>query len=130
MTIARLGLITLDCADHDELASFWARLLGGEIAYRADTVAVVRSERGVLAAVAVPGYRPPTWPNGPTPSHIHLDLVVDDLDSGEREALGLGARRAATQPDPDRWRVLLDPAGHPFCLTTHIPLFPLGVLTP
>jgi hypothetical protein len=25
------------------------------------------------------------------------------------------------QPSPDRWRVLIDPAGHPFCLTTLIP---------
>ena len=28
---------------------------------------------------------------------------------------------APEQPDPERWRVLFDPAGHPFCLTTQIP---------
>jgi hypothetical protein len=37
------------------------------------------------------------------------------------EAERLGARPAATQPAPDRWRVMFDPAGHPFCLTTQIP---------
>ncbi|MGB8997061.1 MAG: VOC family protein [Pseudonocardiaceae bacterium] len=37
------------------------------------------------------------------------------------EALWLGARRAPEQPAPDRWRVLLDPAGHPFCVSTQIP---------
>lgn len=37
------------------------------------------------------------------------------------EAIRLGARRAAEQPAPDRYRVLLDPAGHPFCLSTQIP---------
>lgn len=26
-----------------------------------------------------------------------------------------GARLADAQPSPERWRVLLDPAGHPFC---------------
>jgi hypothetical protein len=29
--------------------------------------------------------------------------------------------RADVQPSPDRWRVLLDPAGHPFCLSVQIP---------
>ncbi|HLM96560.1 MAG TPA: hypothetical protein VK283_09590 [Acidimicrobiales bacterium] len=28
---------------------------------------------------------------------------------------------AAAQPAPDRYLVLLDPAGHPFCLSTQIP---------
>ncbi|MFG2438870.1 VOC family protein [Streptomyces sp. NPDC048508] len=32
-----------------------------------------------------------------------------------------GATKATDQPDPDRWRVLQDPAGHPFCVTTLIP---------
>ncbi|WP_307831855.1 VOC family protein [Prauserella cavernicola] len=32
----------------------------------------------------------------------------------------LGATRAEHQSDP-RWRVLLDPAGHPFCITTVTP---------
>ena len=37
------------------------------------------------------------------------------------EVLELGALKCDVQPDPDRWRVYLDPAGHPFCLTTQIP---------
>jgi hypothetical protein len=48
---------------------------------------------------------------------FHLDLAVDDLDEAERAALGVGATKAEHQPEPDRWRVLLDPAGHPFCVT-------------
>ncbi|MFI1920128.1 VOC family protein [Nocardia sp. NPDC020380] len=75
---------------------------------------------------AVCDYQPPTWPDGTTPTHIRLDLTVTDLDIGEQEALRLGARLADEQPGPHRWRVLLDPAGHPFCLTTHLPLLPLG----
>ncbi|USY17364.1 hypothetical protein NE857_18635 [Nocardiopsis exhalans] len=31
--------------------------------------------------------------------------------------LGLGAHKPEEQPGGDRWRVLVDPAGHPFCLT-------------
>jgi hypothetical protein len=52
---------------------------------------------------------------------MHLDLAVDDLGQAETEALRLGAVRAADQPAPDRYIVLTDPAGHPFCLTTQIP---------
>ncbi|WP_182434991.1 VOC family protein [Nocardia seriolae] len=126
MAIAHLGLISLDCADELALAEFWAALLGGKIVYREETMAVVHTERGVLSMIRVPDYQPPTWPNGPSPKHIHLDLAVPDLDVGEREALRLGARRAEAQPEPERWRVLLDPAGHPFCLVTRIPLLPLG----
>jgi hypothetical protein len=33
----------------------------------------------------------------------------------------LGATLATTQPQPDGWRVLIDPAGHPFCLSSMIP---------
>lgn len=49
------------------------------------------------------------------------NLVGGEVAFTSEAALRLGARRAAEQPDPDRWRVMLDPAGHPFCLTTQIP---------
>ena len=44
---------------------------------------------------------------------MHLDIEVDDLDAAA--AAALGARVAEYQPR-DNIRVLLDPAGHPFCL--------------
>ncbi|HEX3779649.1 MAG TPA: VOC family protein [Pseudonocardiaceae bacterium] len=44
-------------------------------------------------------------------------MSVEDRDAAEAEALRLGARQAAEQPGADQWHVLLDPAGHPFCLT-------------
>jgi hypothetical protein len=28
---------------------------------------------------------------------------------------------APTQPGPERWRAMVDPAGHPFCLTNPHP---------
>jgi hypothetical protein len=55
-----------------------------------------------------------------------LAFAREDLDVGEAEAVKLGAHRAEVQPRPDRWRVLLDPAGHPFCLVADAPLVPLG----
>jgi hypothetical protein len=52
---------------------------------------------------------------------LHLDLAVSDLDTEAARILALGANKAAVQPNPDKWRVLIDPAGHPFCITVLIP---------
>ena len=40
---------------------------------------------------------------------------------GRLWSLGAGATKAAVQSSPERWRVLIDPAGHPFCLSTLTP---------
>ena len=45
---------------------------------------------------------------------LHLDIRVDDLAAATEHALATGARLADFQPQDDV-RVLLDPAGHPFC---------------
>jgi hypothetical protein len=58
------------------------------------------------------------WPSADAPRRLHLDFVVDDLDVGEHHVLALGASRAGSQPGGDRFRVMVDPAGHPFCLAT------------
>lgn len=60
---------------------------------------------------------PPTWPAGEGDQQMqaHLDIRVDDLGAGAARALALGAVVAPYQPQDDV-RVLLDPAGHPFCL--------------
>ena len=121
MPVARLGSISLDCEDPAALAAFWAALLGGQVAYQSEEFVAVRTPRGWLTAVKVPGYLPPTWPQGPRPKQVHLDLSVADLEEATAEALSLGAHQAPIQPAPERWRVLLDPAGHPFCLSTQIP---------
>jgi hypothetical protein len=63
----------------------------------------------------------PTWPEGPRPQMLHLDLTVSsaaDLDVQHTRALKLGARllqdRSAEPEEP--LRVYADPAGHPFCI--------------
>jgi hypothetical protein len=121
MAVARLGSVSLDCGDPAALAAFWAGLLGAEIAFTSDDFVAVKTDRGWISTVRISDYQPPTWPEGDRPKQIHLDLAVDDLDTAETEAVRLGARLASSQPAPDRWRVLIDPAGHPFCLSAQIP---------
>ncbi len=116
----RLAAVSLDCADPLELATFYSRLTGYEVVFsNADFVAL----RGdvFITTQRVEGYQPPTWPESERAKMIHLDFATDDLDGAQEVAVGLGATLAKTQPQPDGWRVLLDPAGHPFCLSSMIP---------
>ena len=73
--------------------------------------------RANLAFSSEENYAPPVWPNGPGEPHmqLHLDIGVRDLDAAVADAERLGARLADFQPQ-EEVRVLLDPAGHPFCL--------------
>jgi predicted enzyme related to lactoylglutathione lyase len=61
----------------------------------------------------------PVWPAGPGDQQmmLHLDIEVDDLEAAVAHAVAAGAAVADFQPQQDV-RVLLDPAGHPFCLWT------------
>ena len=42
-------------------------------------------DRPGLAFARVPGYRPPTWPEGERPQYRHFDVRVDNLDEAEAE---------------------------------------------
>lgn len=130
MAVASRGVVTMDCADPVVLGAFWAAMLGGEIGFATERAVGVRTDWVWLAAMKVDDYVPPTWPDSQVPKQIHLDLAVTDLGAAVAEAEALGATSATVQPDPERHRVLLDPAGHPFCLTTAIPEAARGDLFP
>ncbi|MFE7503788.1 VOC family protein [Promicromonospora sp. NPDC057488] len=113
---AAVAAINVDCADPSSLASFWARLLGADVVVETPDYCAVQAGGLFLGAVRVEGYQPPTGPSFGGSRQMHLDVTVDDLDASEREALALGATKEERQPNPERHRVLRDPAGHPFCI--------------
>jgi hypothetical protein len=117
----RLGGVGLDCDDPARLSEFWASMLKGEIVFANEDLAVVRLGDLLLNAYRVDDYRSPTWPEDLVPKQAHLDIAVGDLGAASERALDLGATRAQWQPDPSSYLVFLDPAGHPFCLTSQIP---------
>ncbi|NDU75352.1 VOC family protein [Actinomadura sp. DSM 109109] len=115
--IAEFAAVTLDCPEPPVLAAFYASVTGGEVTYDTPEASAVRLPNGLdVYFQGVAGHRPPTWPEGERPQQFHLDFHVDDLDKAEETVTGLGGARAAFQPGGDRWRVLTDPAGHPFCV--------------
>lgn len=110
--------VSLDCADPAELAEFYLHLLGGRVLWSREGSVGVQLPGLLLIPQRVEPYRPPVWPGT---SIVHLDLTAgEQLDEPVQRAIALGARRAHPQPDT-RWAVLLDPAGHPFCITTLAP---------
>jgi catechol 2,3-dioxygenase-like lactoylglutathione lyase family enzyme len=116
--IARYVGVSLDCPDPAVLGDFYRQMLGLEISYTSDDF-VFLGEMGPngLGFVRVENFVPPTWPASDVPKQAHMEFGVDDLDAGEAALLKLGATKPDEQPQPDRWRVMLDPAGHPFCIS-------------
>lgn len=100
------------------LALLYEGLLGLERLRDGDDFVASRGASVLLTFQLVENYQRPTWPAGSVAKQLHLELAVDDLDVAEAAALALGATKPPSQPAPDRWRVLLDPHGHPFCVTT------------
>lgn len=115
--VATLKMVTLDCGDPGPSAAFWSVLLGWQQAYGDDSYAMLTGPEHALGFGRVEGYEAPAWPNPHGTKQFHLDLAVDDLEAAEQACLDLGATLPEEQPGEGRWRVLLDPAGHPFCLT-------------
>ena len=114
---------TLDCKDPEELAKFYAALLKWESVLISEEYACVYApgtNQGTYPSVLFqrnPEYIPPVWPEKPETQQqmAHLDLAVNDLEKAVTYAILCGARIADEQFSND-WRVMFDPAGHPFCL--------------
>jgi catechol 2,3-dioxygenase-like lactoylglutathione lyase family enzyme len=126
----------LDTTDPRASAEFWRQLLGwpyrpgdeppaaGEPDPRGEDWLVLRAPGdGVGLAFQRTDVLPrATWPEGPVPQQLHLDLTLPDkasLDAQHERVLSLGGTLLddARQDDPQEpLRVYADPAGHPFCL--------------
>lgn len=112
--VMRLLAVTIDAPDASALAHFYADLTGMEVTYDGPEGAFLAGAGKSLMFQQVDDYNPPRWPDPEYPQQAHLDLLVDDLDSGESRAVELGARRLSA--GGERFRVFADPAGHLFCL--------------
>ena len=131
----RLGQVVLDATDARVLAEFYRRLLGyryrpgdeppapGQPDPQGRDWLVLRDPAGggQVAFQQVASLPRATWPEGPVPQQLHLDLTVPttaELDAQHERALALGAELLEDRSgDPEEpLRVYADPAGHPFCI--------------
>ncbi|MFB4312296.1 VOC family protein [Actinomadura sp. GTD37] len=112
-----LFAVTIDCPDPTSLARFYQQFLGGDRYSGNDDFTALTIGGGVrLDFQRVANPRPARWPDPAAPRRVHLDFSVDDLDAAEQRVLRAGAELAEHQPGGHRFRVFIDPAGHPFCL--------------
>lgn len=125
MAIATSLTTMLDCPDPIALAQFYADLTGTSIVHVVEKddkphwVVIGADNRALLAFQRVPGHVSPTWPEGPVPQQMHIDIDVENLNEAEDFVLAHGATKSPVQTSSDpetNYRVFLDPAGHPFCL--------------
>ena len=134
----QLRQVVLDCEDPRRLAEFYRVLLGldyrpgdepppdGEPAAADWLVLRDAAGRTRIAFAQVDSLPAATWPEGPRPQQLHLDLTVPtaaELDRQHERTLALGARllydRSGDPQEP--LRVYADPAGHPFCIFVAAP---------
>lgn len=115
MFTAWVNNVTIDSADPETLARFYAELLRRKIVFEEGPWVVVGRDR-----------EKPGEPNlvfqrvtDPTPgkSKAHIDIHTDDLDAATEWAVSLGATRGEDVAELGMsWRVMRDPEGNPFCL--------------
>jgi hypothetical protein len=134
-SVPGLRQVVLDCTDARSLAEFYRHLLGlvyrpgdeppeaGRVDERGRDWLVLRTPDGVpqLAFQQVDHMPEATWPDGPIPQQLHLDLTVasvDELQAQHERVLRLGGRLLYDRSDDpeEPLRVYADLAGHPFCI--------------
>ncbi len=113
--------VVLEAPDPAVLLRFYSDLLGWPVWKEDESGGALDAGEGVgyLAVQRAEQYRRPVWPPAPDAQgmQLHLDFEVSELPEAVAHAVELGATLAEHQPQDDV-RVLLDPAGHPFCLYT------------
>jgi Glyoxalase-like domain len=119
--IIDLAAVVVDCAQAAPMAAFYQAVCGGEF-IRNDADSVWLEVSGITVIFReVAGYQAPTWPCSDVPMQIHLDFFVDDLDKAEALLHQHGATTPEFQPHRENGLVvMLDPAGHPFCIGTRV----------
>ncbi len=101
-----------DSRDPVALAEFYAALTGWPIERTDEDWVQLQSDGGATLAfqLAPDGRATRVAEHEDRPQQAHIDLAVPDLDEGEAQVLAIGATKAEVQPEPDDFRVFLDPA--------------------
>jgi predicted enzyme related to lactoylglutathione lyase len=105
--------LTLDCSDLHRMATFWEAALSLTVEGRFEGRYVSLAGQGIVLTLQRVD-EPKTVKN-----RMHLDLLVDEVDSEVRRLEGLGAHRltpTAHREFGQTWFVLADPEGNEFCV--------------
>jgi predicted enzyme related to lactoylglutathione lyase len=107
--------ISVDCADAEKLAGFWAAALGRPVraGATAGSAAVEEGAAPVMLFHQVPEAKT-------VKNRWHLDLVTTATEAETRRLLGLGATvlRVFEENGRHRWTTFADPEGNEFDLVS------------
>lgn len=112
--------IAFDCPNANELADFYVSLSGWKKEISTNEWAALRTPEGILLVFqTVENYAPPVWPweKAKQQQMVHIDFKVENLSKSVAHAIKCGAKKANVQ-FYDTSTTMIDPAGHPFCLST------------
>jgi catechol 2,3-dioxygenase-like lactoylglutathione lyase family enzyme len=121
----RWNAVCIDClpTDMGQVVAFYVELTGLAAVEREDRWVMLRgtaADMGINVQAEEWSTRP-VWPErgGVQTKMMHFEVQVDDVAAAVETVVSLGGQQAEPQPpdrDPRTLRVMLEPAGHPFCL--------------
>ena len=125
----KLGSIVIDAKDIDTLGKFYENFLGWDLRWenykemRWGILTDPSNEGTPIVFQEEPDFKKPVWPTTPQEQQqmLHLDFYVSKEEYQEKISLAnsIGAVESEVQ-FTDEFRVMIDPAGHPFCII-HVP---------
>lgn len=119
----KLVNFTIDCKRPLELANFYGKLLDWTIVHNSEEFVVLApkgTNEGEYPSIVFQlneEYIAPVWPvkQGEQQTMAHLDFAVNELENSVKWAKECGAK-IANEQFSEKWTVMIDPEGHPFCL--------------
>lgn len=119
----KLSSVVLDSRNAKELAEFYKKMLNWEMKVYdhgedGEWIVLRNKEESTTRLVfqEIENYENPIWPEeeGQQQAMAHLDFYSDGVERDISHAIECGAKLAKYQSGD--WKVLIDPAGHPFCI--------------
>lgn len=118
MPALRWDAVTVDCADPNRLAAFWAELLRVEVRGRWEQYVGLEPTAPGLPRLVFQRVEDPR----PAKTPLHLDLHVTGpelLNAAVARAEALGATAVHDhEQEGQTWRTLADPEGNLFCVVS------------
>ena len=110
-----IAALTVDCDDARVMVQFYKDAFGGSADPDFPHLDCVRVDGLLFLFRELDGWTRPTWPGAYM--QMHLEVYVEDLQQAEARLIARGASKPIAQDAADPGLVVLvDPAGHPFCI--------------
>jgi predicted enzyme related to lactoylglutathione lyase len=111
--------IVLDCERPERLVKFWREALDYREYYTDANLAVLVPKAGTASPLLLQKVPEPKAGK----NRMHVDIVVDDVETEVHRLLALGARRIDDDVQTfggTRWVVMSDPEQNEFCVSTGV----------